>query len=209
MGAIEALHPGDPEIGPRADERQDEGEGHEAVLGATRRRDATHAVGFSPPEALGRAELVEQRLTDAIVAGVLRDGEKLPSESELAKSLGVAVVTAREALEGMRDKGPFELAIMPIGAYMPWITNHCNPEQALKMTDAAGAKYILPIHHQTFKLGWEPMREPIQRLEKALSSTPERLAIRQIGGTFVLPRQCPSPSSVMNRALSSSPAIAQ
>ena len=72
---------------------------------ATRSRDATHAVVFSPLDATGRAELVEQRLTDAIVAGVLRDGERLPSESELAKSLGVAVVTAREALEGMRDKG--------------------------------------------------------------------------------------------------------
>src|SRR3954451_15355511 len=72
---------------------------------ATGSRDASHAVVFSPLEAIGRAELVEQRLTDAIVAGVLRDGERLPSESDLAKSLGVAVVTAREALEGMRDKG--------------------------------------------------------------------------------------------------------
>lgn len=72
---------------------------------ATRSRDATHAVVFSPLDATGRAELVEQRLTDAIVAGVLRDGERLPSETELAKSLGVAVVTAREALEAMRDQG--------------------------------------------------------------------------------------------------------
>jgi DNA-binding FadR family transcriptional regulator len=72
---------------------------------ATGSMDATRAVVFSPLDATGRAELVEQRLTDAIVAGVLRDGERLPSESELAKSLGVAVVTAREALEGMRDKG--------------------------------------------------------------------------------------------------------
>ena len=111
--------------------------------------------------------------------------------------------------EGLREKGPFDIAIMPIGAYMPWITNHCNPEQALKMTDAAGAKYILPIHHQTFKLGWEPMHEPIERLKKALAPTPHRLAIEQVGGTFILPRQCPSPSSVMNRALSSKPAIAQ
>src|SRR6478735_3578296 len=49
------------------------------------------------PQATGRA--------DAIVAGVLRDGERLPSESELAKRLGVAVVTAREALVALRDKG--------------------------------------------------------------------------------------------------------
>lgn len=72
---------------------------------ATGRADATRAVVFSPLDGAGRAELVEQRLTDAIVAGVLRDGERLPSESDLARSLGVAVVTAREALVALRDKG--------------------------------------------------------------------------------------------------------
>ena len=53
---------------------------------ATGRADATRAVVFSPLDGAGRAELVEQRLTDAIVAGVLRDGERLPSESELARA---------------------------------------------------------------------------------------------------------------------------
>src|SRR5215204_5980461 len=72
---------------------------------ATGRADAARAVIFSPLEGAGRAELVEQRLTDAIVAGVLRDGERLPSESDLAKLLGVAPVTAREALVAMRHKG--------------------------------------------------------------------------------------------------------
>ncbi|WP_164863697.1 FadR/GntR family transcriptional regulator [Agromyces sp. LHK192] len=72
---------------------------------ATGRADATRAVVFSPLDGAGRAALVEQRLTDAIVAGVLRDGERLPSESDLARSLGVAVVTAREALESLREHG--------------------------------------------------------------------------------------------------------
>jgi DNA-binding FadR family transcriptional regulator len=72
---------------------------------ATTRADAARAVIFSPLEGAGRAELVEQRLTDAIVAGVLRDGERLPSESDLAKFLGVAPVTAREALVALRHKG--------------------------------------------------------------------------------------------------------
>lgn len=72
---------------------------------ATGRVDAARAVVFAPLDGAGRAELVEQRLTDAIVSGVLRDGERLPSESDLSRSLGVALVTAREALEGMRDKG--------------------------------------------------------------------------------------------------------
>ncbi|MCP2370435.1 DNA-binding FadR family transcriptional regulator [Agromyces terreus] len=72
---------------------------------AAGRTDATRAVVFAPLEGAGRAELVEQRITDAIVAGVLRDGERLPSESELARSLGVAVVTAREALVSLRENG--------------------------------------------------------------------------------------------------------
>ena len=56
-------------------------------------------------DASGRAEQVERRISDAIVMGVLRNGEKLPSESQLAFQLGVAVVTAREALESLRRQG--------------------------------------------------------------------------------------------------------
>ncbi|MEZ3160786.1 GntR family transcriptional regulator [Microbacterium sp. BWT-B31] len=72
---------------------------------AAGRIDATRAVVFAPLDGAGRAELVEQRLTDAIVSGVLHDGERLPSESDLSSRLGVALVTARDALETLRDKG--------------------------------------------------------------------------------------------------------
>ena len=83
--------------------------------------------------------------------------------------------------------GMFDLAIMPVGAYDPWINSHCTPEQALEMANMAGARFILPVHHQTFKLSREPMNEPIQRLKQALLHQPERLAIREIGETFRLP----------------------
>lgn len=86
---------------------------------------------------------------------------------------------------GHRALGPFEAAIMPIGAYRPWIWNHCAPEQALEMANAARARYVVPMHHQTFRLSDEPMNEPITRLEAALEREPERLALRQIGETFV------------------------
>lgn len=72
---------------------------------ATGHNDAARSVVFAPLDGAGRAELVEQRLTDAIISGVLHDGERLPSESELSRSLGVALVTAREALEGLRTHG--------------------------------------------------------------------------------------------------------
>jgi L-ascorbate metabolism protein UlaG (beta-lactamase superfamily) len=87
-----------------------------------------------------------------------------------------------------RASGPFEAAIMPIGAYQPWIRNHCTPEQAVELANWAGARYIVPVHHQTFRLSDEPMNEPIERLTAALQREPERLAIRRVGETFVCPR---------------------
>lgn len=97
--------------------------------------------------------------------------------------------TARTpAFAELRSRGPFEVAIMPIGAYRPWIWNHCTPEEAVEMANAARARYIVPVHHQTFQLSEEPALEPIQRLETALAREPERLALRRIGETFVCPR---------------------
>ena len=80
-----------------------------------------------------------------------------------------------------------DLAIMSIGCYNPWIRTHCNPEQAVQMANDAGARFIMPVHHQTFRLSFEPFREPIERFEAALGNQPERIALREIGETFVLP----------------------
>ena len=88
---------------------------------------------------------------------------------------------------GERHGGQFDLAVMPIGAYDPWINSHCTPEQAVEMADMAGARYILPVHHQTFKLSRESFDEPIRRFERALARTPERVAARHVGDTFLLP----------------------
>ena len=87
----------------------------------------------------------------------------------------------------LRRHGAIDVAIMSIGAYNPWIQSHSTPEQAVQMANAAGARFIVPVHHQTFRLSFEPFREPIERFEAALSKTPERIALREIGQTFVLP----------------------
>jgi L-ascorbate metabolism protein UlaG (beta-lactamase superfamily) len=85
-----------------------------------------------------------------------------------------------------RRHGPFEAAVMPIGAYDPWIRNHCTPEQAVAMADAAGARLIVPVHHKSFKLSREPLGEPIERAEAALGAEAGRLAVREIGQTIRL-----------------------
>ncbi|KAA1424487.1 GntR family transcriptional regulator [Mumia zhuanghuii] len=60
---------------------------------------------FAPLGDEGRATRVEKRIAEAIYSGVLADGERLPSEPELAAMLGVATVTAREALVALRAQG--------------------------------------------------------------------------------------------------------
>ena len=81
----------------------------------------------------------------------------------------------------IRASKPVDLAIMPIGAYDPWIRAHCNPEQAMNMANQAGAERILPVHHRTFELSREPRSEPLERLLAAAGSSPDRIVIRDFG----------------------------
>lgn len=90
------------------------------------------------------------------------------------------------AFRNHRRFGPFEAAVMPIGAYDPWITNHCTPEQAVSMADAAGARLFVPVHHRTFSLSREPVDEPIARAEQMLAAERGRLGLREIGETLVI-----------------------
>ena len=94
---------------------------------------------------------------------------------------------ASNAFDGHRRFGPFDAAVMPIGTYDPYIHNHCTPEQAVAMADAAGARIIVPVHHQSFRLSHEPVMEPIERLQEALARESDRLALREIGATVVVP----------------------
>jgi L-ascorbate metabolism protein UlaG (beta-lactamase superfamily) len=88
------------------------------------------------------------------------------------------------AFRTVRAAKPVDLAIMPIGAYDPWIRAHCTPEQAWQMGNDAGAERFIPVHHQTFQLSREPLLEPIERFYAAAGSSPERVAIGQMGQEF-------------------------
>ena len=79
-----------------------------------------------------------------------------------------------------------DLAVMPIGAYNPWIRFHCTPEQAWRMSQEARAELFLPVHHQTFSLSREPLLEPIHRLQEAAGGSSDRIVLREIGGEFRL-----------------------
>ncbi|GAA5088118.1 MULTISPECIES: FadR/GntR family transcriptional regulator [Paenalcaligenes] len=63
------------------------------------------AVVYAPLGQETRTEQVVQRLRGAITSGLLSAEEQLPSESDLARMLGVSTVTVREALNTLRAQG--------------------------------------------------------------------------------------------------------
>jgi DNA-binding FadR family transcriptional regulator len=79
-----------------------------SLAGQTRSAPGARDAVFAQLGGAGRAEQVAQRLTDAIVLGVLVAGERLPSEAELSRRFGVALVTAREGLGILREAGLVE-----------------------------------------------------------------------------------------------------
>ncbi|MHA7180377.1 FadR/GntR family transcriptional regulator [Arthrobacter sp. MDB2-24] len=60
---------------------------------------------FAPIRTGGLAEEVTRRIEQALETGLLRGGQRLPREVELAAALGVSPVTAREALSILRERG--------------------------------------------------------------------------------------------------------
>lgn len=86
-----------------------------------------------------------------------------------------------DAFRAARGARQVDLAILPIGAYNPWIHVHCTPEQAWRMGADCGAESLMPIHHQTFRLSREPYFEPVERFVTAAGSRPERVVVTRIG----------------------------
>lgn len=104
-----------------------------------------------------------------------------------------------DALTPLGRRRPIDLAILPIGAYNPWIANHASPEQAWAMFKALGAEYVLPVHHSTFRLSREPVDEPIRRFLAAAGPERWRVLATEIGATSEVvtrnPRSGPRASS--------------
>ncbi len=62
-----------------------------------------------------------------------------------------------------------EIALLPIGAYFPdsYRSVHTSPEDALQAFEDLNADVMIPMHYGTFRLGREPMDEPLPRLMRA------------------------------------------
>ncbi len=82
--------------------------------------------------------------------------------------------------------GAPDLALLPIGAYLPrWFMEpqHIDPAEAVRASDQLGARYGMAIHFGTFALGDDGQDQSVADLSTALASTFDATA------EFWIPRQ--------------------
>lgn len=85
--------------------------------------------------------------------------------------------------------GPIDLAVVPIGAYLPSAIMHfvhTTPEEALRVGLDVRARHIAAMHFGTFDLADEPLDEPPRRFRaeaERLGLAPDRAWILNIGET--------------------------
>ena len=93
------------------------------------------------------------------------------------------------------DHGPFNLTLLPIGAYHPaWPDIHMNPEEAVRAhldVAEAGSGLLVPIHWATFRLAPHPWSEPVERLINAAEKDSVRVAVPRPGQRVALDMTAP------------------
>jgi L-ascorbate metabolism protein UlaG (beta-lactamase superfamily) len=82
-----------------------------------------------------------------------------------------------------------EIALLPIGAYSPdsYRAVHTSPEEALRGFLDLRSEVMVPMHYGTFRLGREPMDEPLPRLMQAAeeAGVSERVVALREGQSWV------------------------
>ncbi|MCK5124905.1 MAG: MBL fold metallo-hydrolase [candidate division Zixibacteria bacterium] len=86
--------------------------------------------------------------------------------------------------------GPFDVTLMPIGAYgEDWPEIHLTPEQAVKVHRRLNGKLLIPIHWGTYNLAFHDWFAPVERLLVASENCQDlqecALAIPRPGGKIV------------------------
>ncbi|MFI6922716.1 MBL fold metallo-hydrolase [Nonomuraea spiralis] len=78
--------------------------------------------------------------------------------------------------------GPFDLTLMPIGAYSPaWPDIHMNPEEAVNAHLDLGGSLLLPVHWATFTLALHPWAEPVDRLWREAKARDVKIVVPRPG----------------------------
>lgn len=164
-----------------------------AVARFTRRQSGRRPVIIVPRhlrdlvDDLGYAKVVEMEWWQSIQLGSV-DITHTPSKHWGARVIrdvhrgygGYVLRTQRHSIyhagdtayfEGFREIGERlspEVALLPIGAYTPasFRNVHTSPEDAVQAFKDLGAKWMVPMHYGSFRLGHEPIEEPLVRLEE-------------------------------------------
>ena len=88
------------------------------------------------------------------------------------------------------DRFKIDIALLPIGAYDPPLARevHMNPEEAVQAFLELHAKTLIPMHYGTFRLSFEPMHEPPERLLAAARAhgIEDRILVMTEGNPMVL-----------------------
>lgn len=96
-------------------------------------------------------------------------------------------------LEAVGRDGPYRLAIIPIGAYLPtelMKSSHIGPDEAAAIFKTLGATHGLAVHWGTFQLSSEAIDAPPERLAAALAEdgvAPTRFRATQPGEEWQVP----------------------
>ena len=94
-------------------------------------------------------------------------------------------------------RGPYRLAIVPIGAYEPrdfMKTNHINPEEAVAIFEKLKPAAALGIHWGTFQLTFEAIDDPPKRLaalRQARGIAADRFRATEVGQGWRVPAASP------------------
>lgn len=169
-----------------------------AVVMAARNQRYIRRLGFAPITELEWGESTTAGGVQTTAVEVNHWGERFPWSRDhgynayLLERDGVTILfggdTAYTAAFSRACAGrKIHVAILPIGGYQPYIRSHASPEQAWQMFLELDADYLIPIHHQTFVLSAEPPAEPLQRLLAVAGKAADKIVIREVGATFVVP----------------------
>ena len=87
------------------------------------------------------------------------------------------------------ERFKIDVALLPIGAYDPPSGRevHMNPEEAVRAFLDLKAARMIPMHYGTFRLSYEPLEEPLERLRAAAREfgVEERISIMTEGQPLV------------------------
>jgi L-ascorbate metabolism protein UlaG (beta-lactamase superfamily) len=93
-----------------------------------------------------------------------------------------------------------DVALLPIGAYFPdsYRAVHTSPEEALRAFLDLEARAMVPMHYNTFRLGREPMTEPLPRLLSAARGAGVEDRVRPLaeGETWCVPQRVEEPELI-------------